>query len=127
VATWSGSYAPYRWPGYSKSHHPKPFFSNSPRSLTVTRVVLAVAAFVGTLAVTKGRWLLAIVFWAGIMVAFVVIMQMSAEMREGNLAALAPFVFAVLTVPPVVVGCAAASLLQWRWQRRAYDLKAKSD
>ena len=127
VATWSSSYAPYQWPGYSKSHHSEPFFSNSPRSLTVTRAVLAVAAFLGTLAATKSRWFLAIFFWAGIMVAFIVIMQMSAKMRESNLAALAPFLFAVLTVPPVVVGCAAASLLQWGWQRRAHYLKAKSD
>jgi len=126
VATWSRSYAPYHWPGYSESYHPEPFFSNSPRSLTVTRFALAIAAFLGTLAETKSKRLLMLSLWGGVMAAFIVIMQLNAEMRESNLAALAPFLFAVLTVLPVVVGCVAASLLQWGWQRGSHYLTAKS-
>ena len=102
---WSALYASHPWKGSEWSMESggiDPSFSESPRALGHTRIVLAVTGLGAGLAFREEPWSSILWIWSGIVLAFSVVSFMQPHTQDSNLAPIAPLLFAFLTGPALI-------------------------
>jgi hypothetical protein len=113
VMAWGSLYAPHPWTGYAPGVSPA-FFSSSPRSVTITNVVLFATALGLTIIPPGQRPWTGAALWAGVMSAVVLVWLATARLRQDSNMWPIDFVFlSVLTGLPMLVG-RTIGLVYWR-------------
>jgi hypothetical protein len=130
VTSWQELYVNAPWPGFEQAARRgiiQPWFTNSPRSLRVTEVVLFGLAFLVGLIRGAQPWVTSLALWLGVMIPLVPVLvarSLLANSRiltitvfgHGDIPTLALVYEAVRTGVPIVVGmlCAMILLVLWR-------------
>lgn len=127
VTAWQELYVRSAWPGFEQAARRgliQPWFTNSPRSLRVTEVVLfGLAAAVG-LTRRSRPWATATALWVGVMIPLVPVLIARSFLSgskiltitvfsRGDIPTLAVLYEAVRTGAPIFAGMLAATILVW--------------
>ena len=129
VTAWQELYVRSAWPGFDEAARRgliQPWFTNSPRSLRVTEIVLFGLAFAVGLTRKSRPWFTATAVWVGVMVPLVPVLIARSFLSgskiltitvfsQGDIPALALLYEAVRTGVPIFAGMAAAMIVLWVW------------
>ncbi|HKK27998.1 MAG TPA: hypothetical protein VKB18_07935 [Gemmatimonadota bacterium] len=129
VTAWQELYVQSAWPGFEQAARRgliQPWFTNSPRSLRVTEIVLFGLSFVVGLVRGNRPWGMATAVWVGVMTPLIPVLIARSFLSgskiltitvfsHGDIPTLALLYEAVRTGVPIFAGMAAATILLWLW------------